>query len=147
VQAAIDHVASGAKKAGRDLKDIDLVWCGVGAIREDRKQAIEESRTLAAWVIKYAPIYADIAGVPGELAEAVRGAYKGGHFHEAKNAASLIPDEFVERLTLSGSPEDFRRQIAAVIGLGVSHVEYEVMGADRIAAARLYGNEVVSHFR
>jgi 5,10-methylenetetrahydromethanopterin reductase len=147
VQSAIDHITLGAKKAGRKLEDIDLVWCGVGAINQDRVKAIDESRTLAAWVIKYAPNYATIAGVPKELAEAVSASYTGGHFHEAKAAAALISDEFVERLTLTGSPEDFRRQIAAVAALGVRHIEYEIMGADRLAAARLFARSVVPHFR
>jgi 5,10-methylenetetrahydromethanopterin reductase len=147
VRFALDHIGIGAARAGRSLDEIDLAWCGVGSIREDRTQAIEESRTLAAWVVKYAPNYAEIAGVPRDIIDSVGAAYKAGHFHEAKAAADLLPSEFVQRLSLCGTPEDFRRQITAITDLGVRHVEYEAMGDDRIAAAQLYGREVVPHFR
>lgn len=147
VRFALSHIENGAKRAGRSLQDIDLAWCGVGAIGRDRGQAIEESRTLAAWVVKYAPYYAEIAGVPRDVAERVRAMYSGGHFHEARAAGAALSPEAVERLSLTGTPEDFRRRIAAVVELGVRHVEYEIMGADRLTAARLYGNEVIPHFR
>jgi 5,10-methylenetetrahydromethanopterin reductase len=147
VRFAVDHIDAGAKRAGRSLKDIDLAWCGVGAIDDDRHVAIEQSRTLAAWVVKYAPHYAEIAGVPKDIMEAVRSKYQAGHFHEAEAAAALLPAEYVERLTLTGTPNDFRRRITDVVDLGVKHVEYEIMGTDRLAAARLYGRQVVPYFR
>ena len=147
VRLALGHVERGARKAGRSLKDIDVTWCGVGAIREERRLALEESRTLAAWVVKYAPHYAEIAGVPKEVIETVKTRYAGGHFHEARAAAEALSLEHVDRLSLAGSPADFRERIAAVVDLGVNHIEYEIMGGDRLAAARLYGREVVPHFR
>lgn len=147
VRFALHRIEIGAKRAGRALHDIDVAWCGVGAIGRDRREAIEESRTLAAWVVRYAPYYAEIAGVPREVTERVRSMYSGGHFHEARAAAEMIAPEMVERLSLTGTPEDFRQRIAAVVELGVKHVEYEIMGTDRLMAARLYAEEVVPHFR
>lgn len=147
VKFALQNLEIGAKKAGRTLADLDVAWCGIGSLDADRKTAIEESRWIGAWFPQTSPQYAEIAGVPAELSERIRAAYTGSHFHEAKAAAALVTEEMIERLALAGSPADFRDRIRAIVDLGVNHIEWLTINPDRLAAARLFADEVIAHFK
>jgi 5,10-methylenetetrahydromethanopterin reductase len=147
VRFAIENLAIGAKRGGRTLADLDVAWCGIGAIDPDRTTAIEESRWIGAWFPQTSPRYAEIAGVPADLSARIRAAYAGGHFHEARAAAEMVTPEMIERLALAGSPADFRARIRAIVDLGVTHIEWLTINPDRLAAARLFADEVIAHFR
>jgi alkanesulfonate monooxygenase SsuD/methylene tetrahydromethanopterin reductase-like flavin-dependent oxidoreductase (luciferase family) len=142
-----ESIEAGARKAGRALADIDLAWCGIGSLHEDRRRALEASRWIAAWFPQTSPHYAEIAGVPPDLIQRIRAAYSGGHFHEAKAAAALVTEAMIERLALAGSPEDFRARIQGVLDLGIRHVEFLNIDDDRLGAAKLFTEEVIPHFR
>ncbi len=147
VRFALQNLEIGCKKAGRTLADLDVAWCGIGSIDRDRARALEESRWIAAWFPQTSPQYAEIAGVPAELSARIRAAYAGGHFHEAKAAAALVTEEMIERLAFAGSPADARARIRAIVDLGVTHIEWLTINADRLAAARLFADEVIREFR
>jgi len=147
VKFALQNLEIGAKKAGRALADLDVAWCGIGSLDRDRRKGLEESRLIAAWFPQTSPQYAEIAGVPADLSARIRAAYSGGHFHEAKEAAALVTEQMIERLTLSGSPADFRERIREIVKLGVNHIEWLTINPDRLAAARLFADEVIAHFK
>jgi 5,10-methylenetetrahydromethanopterin reductase len=147
VKFALQNLEIGCQRAGRALGDLDVAWCGIGAIDPDRTKALEESRWIAAWFPQTSPQYAEIAGVPAELCQRIRAAYAGGHIHEAKAAAALVTPEMIERLALAGSPADARARIRAIVDLGVSHIEWLTVNPDRLAAARLFAGEVIPEFR
>jgi 5,10-methylenetetrahydromethanopterin reductase len=147
VKFALGNIEAGARQAGRSLADIDVAWCGIGSINKDRKQALETSRWIAAWFPQTSPHYAEIAGVPPELIQRIRGAYTGGHFHEAKAAAALVTEDMIQRLALAGTPQDFQARIQGVLDLGVTHVEFLTIDDDRLASAKLFAEQVLPHFR
>src|SRR5437867_3060576 len=147
VKFALSQIESGARKAGRSLADLDVAWCGIGSIGRDRKKALEESRWIAAWFPQTSPQYAALAGVPAELSQRIREAYSGGHFHDAQAAAAPVTEEMIERLTLAGTPADVRQRIRALVDLGVNHIEWLTINADRAAAAQLFADEVIAHFK
>jgi 5,10-methylenetetrahydromethanopterin reductase len=147
VKFALTNIEQGARKAGRSVSDIDLAWCGIGSIDRDRKKAIAGARFIAAWFPQMAPQYAEIAGFPPDLARRIREAYAGGHFHEAKAAASLVPDELIPRFAPVGTPEEVREQIKALRDLGITHIEFLEIGDNRLTAAKLFADEVVGHFK
>jgi alkanesulfonate monooxygenase SsuD/methylene tetrahydromethanopterin reductase-like flavin-dependent oxidoreductase (luciferase family) len=147
VRFALQNLEIGCRKEGRALGDLDVAWCGIGSIDRDRTRALEESRWIAAWFPQTSPQYAEIAGVPAELSQRIRAAYAGGHFHEAKAAAALVTGEMIERLAIAGSPADARARVRAIVDLGVNHIEWLTVNPDRVAAARLYADEVIREFR
>lgn len=147
IKFALSNIETGARQAGRSLADIDLAWCGIGSIDRDRKKAIEGSRFIAAWFPQMAPQYAEIAGLSADLIQRVRDAYSGGHFHEAKAAAAMVPDELIQRFALAGTPQEVREQIRAIRDLGITHFEFLEIGDNRLAAARLFADEIVAHFK
>jgi alkanesulfonate monooxygenase SsuD/methylene tetrahydromethanopterin reductase-like flavin-dependent oxidoreductase (luciferase family) len=94
-----------------------------------------------------APQYAAIAGFPEDLAQRIREAYSGGHFHEATAAAAVVPDELIPRFSLVGTPEDVRGQLRDLRQLGIRHVEFLEIGENRLAAAELFADEVIAHLQ
>jgi 5,10-methylenetetrahydromethanopterin reductase len=147
IKFALRNIEAGARKAGRSLADIDLAWCGIGSLNEDRNRALEASRWIAAWFPQTSPHYAEIAGVPSELIQRIRAAYSGGHFHEAKAAAALATEDMIERLALAGTPQDFRARIQGVLDLGIRHIEFLTIDDDRLGSAKLFTEQVIPHFR
>lgn len=147
IKFALSNIEIGARKAGRSLADIDLAWCGIGSIDRDRKKAIEASRFIAAWFPQMAPQYAEIAGISPDLVQRVRGAYAGGHFHEAKAAAAMIPDDMIQRFSPTGTPEEIRTQIQTILDLGVKHIVFFEIGHDHLTSAKLFAEEVVAQFK
>jgi 5,10-methylenetetrahydromethanopterin reductase len=147
VRFALENLEIGARRAGRALADLDVAWCGIGAIDRDRATAIEASQWIGAWFPQTSPQYAEIAGVPAQLSQRIRAAYSGGHFHEANAAAALVTPEMIERLALAGTPADIRTRLGTIIDLGVTHIEWLTINQNRLAAVRLFADEVIPHFR
>jgi 5,10-methylenetetrahydromethanopterin reductase len=147
IKFALSHIEIGAREAGRALADMDLAWCGIGAIDRDRKKAIEASRFIAAWFPQMAPKYAEIAGIAPELAQKIRDAYSGGHFHEARAAAAFVPDEIIQRFAPTGTPEEVRKQVQAILNLGITHIEFFDISSDHLASAKLFADEVMAHLK
>ena len=137
VQMALQQIASGAARAGRTLDDLDITFFAYGSLADDVTLAIDETRSIAAWFAQTAPLYCTLAGMDEALVEEIRTRYSGGEFHEAQEAAGLVPDEMVQRLGLAGTMEDCRAKLAMLRGCGVQHVTLFPLGADRERVIRL----------
>jgi 5,10-methylenetetrahydromethanopterin reductase len=141
IEYAMSHIQAGqARNGGRPL---EIAVFGYGSIKDDYSQAIEDARSIAAWFCQTAPIYCELAGMPAALIEEVRAAYAGGEFQEAQEAASLIPDEMVTRMALAGTPEDGRRKVDALIGLGIHNINIFPLGRDRRQTIINFAREVI----
>jgi 5,10-methylenetetrahydromethanopterin reductase len=140
-------VAEGASDAGRDTCAVDLVFMLYGSVGPDRRQAVEESRTMAAWFCQTAPHYLSMAKFDPDLVRKVQAAYAGGEFHHAREAAQLCPDEMVEMFTLGGTPDDAVARITQLTALGVRAFNFFPIGSDRWQAIRLFMECVMPKFR
>jgi len=103
-----------------------------GSIRDDEATALEEARSIAAWFPQVSPQYARLAGMSEEQIEAVRAAYGGGEFQQAKKAAELIDDEIVRKVAFAGTPETAARKLEWLRGEGFDAVSVFPLGADRM---------------
>jgi 5,10-methylenetetrahydromethanopterin reductase len=103
-----------------------------GSIREDEATAIEEARSIAAWFPQVSPQYARLAGMSEEQIEAVRSAYDGGEFQQARRAAELIDDEIVRKVAFAGTPETAARKLEWLRGEGFDAVSVFPLGGDRM---------------
>jgi len=103
-----------------------------GSIRDDEATALEEARSIAAWFPQVSPQYARLAGMSEEQIEAVRAAYGGGEFQEAKKAAELIDDEIVRKVAFAGTPETAARKLDWLRGEGFDAVSVFPLGGDRM---------------
>lgn len=118
LQYAISHIERGAEKAGRDARPSITVF-GYGAIDDDEEIALAAGRTIAAWFPQTAPEYCRLAGLPEDIAQRVKSAYGGGEFQEAAEAARLLPDDFVRRMSLCGDKSAVRDHLKTMAELGI----------------------------
>jgi 5,10-methylenetetrahydromethanopterin reductase len=146
VRFALEHVAAGARAAGR-ANALDVGCTIYGTLRDDVVAARRECVSMAAWFPQTAPRYAEIAGVPPATIEKIRAAYTGGHFDRAAEAFQYVTDEMVARFTVGGPAEVWIERISAVIATGVRHVNIFLLSTDKLAMVEGIANRVLPAFK
>jgi 5,10-methylenetetrahydromethanopterin reductase len=135
VDAALGALERGARRAGRRVEDLEVIW----AVRTGTAATTQEARRLARptavhWgVLRWGGHWLGPAGIalPAlEIPEAVHRIYPDlSHAHDweaAIAATSFVPDEVVARLCdalgLVGTPSDCAARIAEMAKLGVRNL-------------------------
>jgi 5,10-methylenetetrahydromethanopterin reductase len=110
---ALEHLEIGAKKAGRKLDDIDRPQLVVCSVDTDRKKALDGARKLVTQYLGQQPHIMKASGVSQELLDEI-----GKVLHwpateeDVERAMQLVPDDVVQLITASGSPDEVRRKVA-----------------------------------
>ena len=111
-KTAIEHLAKGAERAGRKWEDIDRPQLVVCSVHEDRKTALDMARLMVTQYLGQQPHIMKASGVPQSLLDKVGEVLTWPATHEQVVAASkLVPDEIVQMLTASGTPDDARAKV------------------------------------
>jgi 5,10-methylenetetrahydromethanopterin reductase len=135
VERALEHLERGARRAGRRLDDLEVIW----AVRTGTAATTAEARRLARptavhWgILRWGGQWLEPAGLqlPAlEIPEAVRRIYPDlSHAHDweaAIAATAFVPDEVVARLCdalgLVGTPEGCAARIAQMTTLGIRNL-------------------------
>ena len=106
-------------KAGRSLDDIDRPQLVVCSVHEDRQTALDMARLMVTQYLGQQPHIMKASGVPQSLLDEVGEVLTWPATHEQVEAASkLVPDEIVQMLTASGTPDEARAKVAEYIGHG-----------------------------
>jgi 5,10-methylenetetrahydromethanopterin reductase len=109
---AMEHLAIGAERAGRSLDDIDRPQLVVCSVHEDRKTALDSARLMVTQYLGQQPHIMKASGVPQSLLDAVGEVLTWPATHEQVEAASkLVPDEIVQMITASGTPDEARARV------------------------------------
>ena len=120
-KTAIEALARGAEKAGRTWEDIDRPQLVVCSVHEDRKIALDMARLMVTQYLGQQPHIMKASGVPQSLLDKVGEVLTWPATHEQVEAASrLVPDEIVQMLTASGTPEDARNKVREYIKDGAT---------------------------
>jgi 5,10-methylenetetrahydromethanopterin reductase len=109
---AMELLEAGAKKSGRTLDEIDRPQLVVCSVDHDRKKAIEAAKVLLTQYLAQQPHIAKASGVSEEIvkqAQSILGwpATK-EQIHEAMQ---YVPDEFVLRISATGTPDEARAKV------------------------------------
>ena len=151
---ALEQVALGAQKSGRQLEDIGrMLWISCH-ITEDAPHSYGRKGTARAWLDHCRPSAAHIlAGAPPGVFEAL--SLTARFMEELKavyaergseGAASLVSDELVRRLMAIGRPEEVAAQLQAAIDTGINEIGILVNAptvAESEAAIRRFADEVM----
>jgi 5,10-methylenetetrahydromethanopterin reductase len=110
---AIEHLQVGLAKSGRNLDDIERPQLVVCSVHEDRATALDMARLMVTQYLGQQPHIMKASGVPQSLLDAVGEVLTWPATHEQVEAASkLVPDEIVQMLTASGTPDEARARVA-----------------------------------
>ena len=135
VETALGHLERGARRAGRRLEDLEIVW----AVRTGTAATLAEARRLARptavhWgILRWGGQWLEPAGLrlpPLEIPDAVRQIYPdlshAPDWDAAIRATSFVPDDVVGQLCdamgLIGTPEHCADRIAEMTALGVRNL-------------------------
>jgi len=118
---AIEHLAIGAQKSGRNWEDIDRPQLVVCSVHEDRDTAIDMARLMVTQYLGQQPHIMKASGVPQSLLDKVGEVLTWPATHDQVVAASrLVPDEIVQMLTASGTADDARKKVSEYIADGAT---------------------------
>jgi 5,10-methylenetetrahydromethanopterin reductase len=118
---ALEALGNGAAKANRSVADIDRPQLVVCSVHEDRQVALDMARMMVTQYLGQQPHIMKASGVPQPLLDKVGEVLTWPATHEQVEAASkLVPDEIVQMLTASGTPDEARAKVADYIGTGAT---------------------------
>ena len=134
VERALDHVERGAKRAGRRMEDLEIIW----AVRTGTASTIEEARRIARpvavhWALRWQGEVLERAGIRWpklDVPDAVWKVYPdlshADDWEAAIAVTSFVPDEVVaqvcDALGLAGTPEYCADRIVEMTKLGVRNL-------------------------
>jgi len=116
---ALEALARGAAKAGRTLDDIDRPQLVVCSVDDDRQAALDAARLLVTQYLGQQPHIMKASGVPQELLDEIGAVLTWPATHDQVVAASkLVPDEIVQMITASGTPDEVRAKVDEYVAAG-----------------------------
>ena len=111
----LPNILDGLARAGRERDRIDLVASACGMVLPDGKEALRNTAGLVAFyasVKTYTPFFA-FHGF-GDEARRIQAAFRES---DIRGMIEAVPDEMVDALTISGTPERAREKLSAYEGL------------------------------
>ncbi|MCX7854195.1 MAG: LLM class flavin-dependent oxidoreductase, partial [Caldilineales bacterium] len=116
---ALRHLEIGAKRAGRRLEDIDRPQLVVCSVDHDRQKALDGARKLLTQYLAQQPHIAKASGVSEEVVRRIQSILGWPATKEQiEQAMPLVPDDLVERITASGTPDEVRAKVQEYIARG-----------------------------
>ncbi len=112
VGRAVEHVAIGAGKAGRDPATVEVASLLPCAVAPSREEALEGLRPAVGFYAGFFPRYNRLlaeAGFAGEVSAIKEAFDRGGR----EAAAKAVPDTLVDAVALAGNPQQCRDRIEA----------------------------------
>ncbi len=112
-EEALQHIAIGAEKAGRDVDAIDRPQLIVCSVDSNHYRAVQAAKELITQYLAQQPHIAAASGTPPETVKQVQSILGWPATKEQIHAAmQFVPDELIERITASGTPDEVRAKVA-----------------------------------
>jgi 5,10-methylenetetrahydromethanopterin reductase len=120
-EQAMAALAEGASKAGRALEDIDRPQLVVCSLDDDREVALDRARELVTQYLGQQPHIMKASGVDQSLLDEIGRAltWPAGP-EEIHRAMKLVPDEVVQLITASGTPDECRAKVREYVEAGAT---------------------------
>jgi len=127
---ALELLARGAQKAGRTLDDIDRPQLIVCSVDTDREKAMDSTRELLTQYLAQQPHIAKASGVSQDVVNKIQSILGWPATREQIQLAKhLVPEDLINRITASGTPEEARTKVEEYRRLGcTSPILYPVGG-------------------
>ena len=119
---AMEHLEKGARKAGRSVDDLDRPQLVVCSVDYDRQKALDGARALLTQYLAQQPHIAKASGVKPEVVQEIQSILGWPATEEQiHKAMHLVPDDLVQRITASGTPEEVKAKVQEYIDHGATY--------------------------
>jgi len=116
---ALEALERGAKVSGRTLDQIDRPQLIVASVDRDRKKALDGARKLVTQYLGQQPHIMKASGVSQELLDEIGQVLTWPATEEQiEKAMALVPDDVVQLITASGTPEEVRAKVREYVANG-----------------------------
>jgi 5,10-methylenetetrahydromethanopterin reductase len=137
---ALEALAVGAARSGRTIEDVDRPQLVVCSLDEDRDAALDRSRELLTQYLGQQPHIMKASGVdPGLIEEIGKVLTWPAGAEEIHRAMRLVPDEAVQLITASGTPEECRAKVREYVEAGATCPILYPLGDDVNAMIDAFG--------
>ncbi|MFN7209956.1 MAG: LLM class flavin-dependent oxidoreductase [Aggregatilineales bacterium] len=128
---AMEALERGAKVAGRRIEDIDRPQLIVASVDRDRKKALDGARKLVTQYLGQQPHIMKASGVSQELLDEIAQVLTWPATEEQiEQAMALVPDDVVQLITASGTPEEVRAKVREYVASGCTCPVLYPLGED-----------------
>lgn len=116
---ALARLQAGADRAGRTLADIDRPQLVVCSVHTDKAKALDGARWLLTQYLAQQPHIAKASGVSPDVVKKIQNILGWPATKEQiQEAMPLVPDELVQRITASGTPEEVKAKVREYVNRG-----------------------------
>ena len=142
-EVAVQQIASGAKKAGRDPKAVDVAAYACFSIDDKPEKAVNAAKVVVAFIV---------AGSPDMVLErhGIDVAAKADHRRSDRKGRLRFTDgrngnnEMIDAFSICGTPADCKARINELLDIGVTQiVAGSPIGPDKEKAIKLIGKEII----
>ena len=118
---ALGALQVGASRSGRSIDDIDRPQLVVCSLDEDRTVALDRARELVTQYLGQQPHIMKASGVSQDLLDEIGKVmtWPAGP-EEIHRAMQLVPDEVVQLITASGTPDECRAKVREYVDAGAT---------------------------
>lgn len=130
-EGALAQLEAGAKQAGRTLDSIDRPQLVVCSVDNNRKKALDASRKLVTQYLGQQPHIMKASGVSQELLDEIGQVLTWPATEEQiLDAMRLVPDDVVQMITASGTPEEVKAKVREYVQYGATCPILYPLGTD-----------------
>lgn len=116
---AVAQLKAGAAKAGRTLDEVDRPQLIVCSVDNDKAKALDGARGLLTQYLAQQPHIAKASNVSDDVVQKIQNILGWPATKEQiKEAMPLVPDELVQRITASGTPEEVKAKVRQYVEKG-----------------------------
>ena len=116
---ALEHLAIGAARVGRTVEDVDRPQLVVCSLDQDRDLALDRARELVTQYLGQQPHIGKASGVDQSLLDEIGKVLTWpASEDEIHRAMKLVPDEVVQMITASGTPDECRAKVREYVEAG-----------------------------
>ncbi|GAP63760.1 MAG: LLM class flavin-dependent oxidoreductase [Ardenticatenia bacterium] len=120
-EMAMERIQAGLKKSGRSIDEFDRPQLVVCSLDKDRKKALDNARKLVTQYLGQQPHIMKASGVSQELLDEIHQILTWPATEEQiERAMELVPDDVVQMITASGTPEECRAKVREYIAAGAT---------------------------
>jgi len=116
---AMQHLQTGAARAGRSVEQIDRPQLVVCSLDRNRSKALDNARELVTQYLGQQPHIMKASGVSQDLLDEIgRVLTWPAEEHQIREAMKLVPDDVVQLISASGTPDECRSKVQEYIDAG-----------------------------